>query len=834
MKTQKFDITGMTCSACSSHIENSLKKLDGVKSVQVNLLTNNMQITYDDKTLDESIIENEVENQGYKAYLHQEKSTKKTTQKGNPIENEKKEMKKRLYVSFIFLIPLMYVSMGDMIGLPQPAFLKGNENAVIFSFLQFLLTLPIVLVNKKYFQVGFKQLFKGHPNMDSLVAIGASAALFYGIFSIFQIGYGLGHGDLQKVHTYYHSLYFESAAMILTLITLGKFLEAKSKGKTSDAISKLMNLTPKKAIVLRNNEEIEISVEDLVINDLIIIKPGQTIPVDGIITEGNSSVDESSITGESMPVFKEKNSPVISGTINKSGAFTFRATKVGNDTTLSQIIMLMEEASSSKAPISRLADKISNIFVPVVIVIAVIATIVWLLLGYPFDFALSIGISVLVISCPCALGLATPVAIMAGTGKAAENGIIIKSAEALEIAHTVDTIVLDKTGTITEGKPKITDIKVDDFITENDFLRLLASLEKRSEHPLAEAIVNEANIRNLSLLSISDFQSLAGQGIEAKISGKTYLAGNLNLMQERNIEINGFDKISVKFADEGKTSLFFADNEKVLGIVAVADSIKPTSPEAIELFKNMGMSVVMLTGDSEKTAQAIQQQVKTSRFVAEVLPQDKEKEISRLQQNGSKVAMIGDGINDAPALVKADVGIAIGAGTDIAIEAADIVLIKSDLTDAVNVIKLSKAVIRNIKQNLFWAFFYNILGIPLAAGLFYSLNGLKLNPMFAAAAMSLSSLFVVTNSLRLRNFKSIKSSKTENKNLMKQKTIFIEGMSCSHCSGRVEKALNSIDGVEATVNLEEKKAIATLSKDVSDEMLKQAVENAGYEVKEIN
>jgi Cu+-exporting ATPase len=840
METQKFDITGMSCSACAVHIEKSLQKVEGIKTVRVNLMTNNMLVTYDNSMVNEAIIEKTVENEGYGASLHetvnmsdQSGSNKKTS---NFVEDEKKEMKSRLRISFIFLLPLMYVSMGQMIGLPMPSFLIGMENAISYAFAQFLLSLPIIFINKKYFQFGFKTLFKGKPNMDSLVAIGSSAAFVYGTFAIFQIGYGLGHAQMDLVHTYYHNLYFESGATILTLITLGKFLEVKSKGRTSDAITKLIDLSPKKAIVIREGIEIEIPVEQLLVNDLVVVKPGQTIPVDGIIVEGSSSVDESLLTGESLPVFKEKGNQVISATINKSGSFTFKTTKVGNDTTLAQMIALVEEAAASKAPISKLADKISSIFVPVVISIAIVTTIVWLLMGYPFDFALSIGISVLVISCPCALGLATPVAIMVGTGKAAENGILIKSAEALEIAHTIDTVVLDKTGTITEGKPKLTDIITNDSISENDLLSLLASMEKQSEHPLAEAILQETNKRNIELKTISHFNALIGQGIEASIDGKNYLAGNLNLMSERNVDLNNFDKISVNFAEEGKTPLFFADDKKVLGVIAVADSIKPSSKEAIERLKNMGITVVMLTGDNMKTALAIQKHINVNQVIAEVFPQDKEKEISKLQNEGKKVAMIGDGINDAPSLAKADVGIAIGAGTDIAIESADIVLMKSDLLDAVTALQLSKSVIRNIKQNLFWAFFYNVLGIPLAAGLFYSLNGLKLNPMFAAAAMSLSSVFVVTNALRLKRFKpsvSNKNKNTKNKITMKQKVMIIEGMSCAHCSSRVESALNAIDGVEANVTLSEKLACVVLSKDVSDETLKSAVENAGYRVAEI-
>lgn len=840
MKTEKFDVTGMTCASCVTHIEKSVSKLEGVKTVNVNLLTNSMTVIFDDSNLKTELIEKSVESAGYEARVH---NAPTKTAGIDFVQQEQDEMKMRWWVSLAFLLPLLYISMGHMIGLPLPHFFHGNENALIVAFTQFLLTIPIALVNKKYFLNGFKTLFKGSPNMDSLIAMGSSAAIVYGIFAIYRIGDAMGHADIQTVIQYSHDLYFESGATILTLITLGKYLEAKSKSRTSDAITRLMDLAPKTATVIRQNQELEIPVEQVVVGDIVVVKPGQRVPVDGTVNSGNSSVDESALTGESMPVFKEKGDNVLSASINKSGYFTLRATKVGNDTTLSHIIQLVEDASASKAPISKLADKISSVFVPVVIGIAVLATTVWMLLGYPFDFALSIGIAVLVISCPCALGLATPVAIMVGTGKGAEHGILIKSAESLQMANKIDTVVLDKTGTLTEGKPRVTDIFTVVSISENQLLQLAASLEKPSEHPLSEAILLEAESRGLKVEPVENFQAIPGQGIEAIFIEQTYLAGNLKLMTDRKVNMHNFPEISDKLAEEGKTPLFIANEKEVVGLIGVADVLKPTSKEAIEQLKALGMKVVMLTGDHAKTAAAIQSQLGISTVVAEVLPQDKDKEISKLQAGGRTVAMVGDGINDAPALMRSNLGIAIGAGTDVAIESADVVLMRNDLLDAVTTLRLSKAVMLNIKQNLFWAFFYNVIGIPLAAGVFYGMFGWKLNPMFAAAAMSLSSVTVVLNALRLTRFKPIVSiiSKEQilpeiltpkQNTIMSHKTLKIEGMSCGHCSARVEKALNGIDGVEAKVDLNTKTAELNLSKDVADETLKKAVEDAGYEVVE--
>lgn len=847
---QKFDVTGMTCSACSAHVEKAVSKVEGVRAVTVNLLSNNMAVEYDEAAVDAPQIIHAVEDAGYGASVHSAQPARQAQKPVDHVQEEISNMKFRLVVSFLFMIPLMYVSMGHMAGLPLPRWLHGNANAVSFAFTQFLLTLPILYVNRKYYKVGFKTLFKGSPNMDSLIAIGSTAAMVYGIIAIYMIGYGLGHGDSEMVSRYSMDLYFESAAMILALITLGKYLETRSKGKTSEAITKLMDLAPKTALVERGGTEIEIPVEEVAVGDMVIVKPGQSIPVDGEIAEGSSAVDESALTGESIPVEKHPGDRVIAATINKSGWFKFQATKVGGDTTLAQIIALVEDAANSKAPIAKLADKVSGIFVPVVIGIAVLAAAAWLVAGYSVEFALSTGIAVLVISCPCALGLATPVAIMVGTGKGAENGILIKSAEALETAHTINTVVLDKTGTITEGKPRVTDLVTAPGVEEDLLLSAAASIEKPSEHPLAEAIVEEASARGLLLRGVTGFSAVAGQGIEARIDGKRFLAGNLKMMRENGVPTDGFEQKGETLSEQGKTPLYFAAEGRMLGLVAVADTVKPTSRAAIDAFKSMGIDVVMLTGDNRRTAEAIRRQLGIDRVVAEVLPQDKEREVSAIQQTGKKVAMVGDGINDAPALTRADVGIAIGAGTDVAIESADVVLMKSDLLDAVTAIELSRAVIRNIKQNLFWAFFYNTIGIPLAAGIFFPLFGLRLNPMFGAAAMSLSSVCVVSNALRLKLFQPrrkavadtsapipattperVGETKSENKgeNGMEKK-MMIEGMSCGHCSARVEKALNALEGVSAKVDLEAKCAAISTEGKVSDEQLKAAVVDAGYEV----
>ena len=844
---KSFEVTGMTCSACSAHVEKSVRKLQGVESVSVNLLQNRMQVEYDDRALTEEAITEAVEKAGYGACPLEPASRGKAKEERRPRDamgQELAAMRKRLWVSIAFLIPLMYISMGHMMGLPLPGFFHGAANAITLAFTQLLLTLPILYVNRKYYQVGFKTLLRGAPNMDSLIAIGSSAAVVYGLVAIYAIGWGLGHGDLQLVEQYSMDLYFESAATIVTLITVGKYLEARSKGRTSDAISKLLNLAPKTAVIVRDGEEISIPLEEVQVGDTVVVRPGQSVPVDGVVLEGSSAVDESALTGESIPVEKGPGDKVIGATVNRSGYFTFRASKVGDDTTLAQIIRLVEEANSSKAPIAKLADKVSGIFVPTVIVIAVVAAAVWLLLGYPVDFALSIGIAVLVISCPCALGLATPTAIMVGTGKGAENGILIKSAESLEIAHQVDTVVLDKTGTVTMGRPTVTGLMPAGGVDSGELLAVAASVEARSEHPLAVAIVERAKQAGVKIRDAADFSATPGQGVAATVDGQRILAGNLKMMREAGVPLDGLDSAAAEWANQGKTPLYFSCEGRMLGLIALEDEVKPTSRAAIDAMKAMGLKVVMLTGDNKATAAAIQRRMGISRVVAEVLPQDKEEEVRRLQAEGHKVAMIGDGINDAPALARADVGIAIGAGTDVAIESADIVLMKSDLMDAVTAVQLSRATIRNIKQNLFWAFFYNSIGIPLAAGVFYGLLGWKLNPMFGAAAMSLSSVCVVSNALRLKLFKpklpaapaaareeepeTVTQEDKGEKNM--KKTMIVEGMSCGHCSARVEKALNALEGVKATVDLDSKTATIETTGLVTDDQLKAAVVDAGYEV----
>ncbi len=829
MKNAKFNIQGMTCSSCSSHVEKAVSKLEGVKNVTVNLLLNNMIVNYDETIVDNEKIIQAVLESGYDASLYEKtKEEKRKEKEGNQTKDNIKIMKNRLIISICFFIPLMYIAMHHMLyewfGLPVPEMIKmlfhGKENAITFGFTQFLLLLPIIYVNRNYFIVGLKRLFKGTPNMDSLIAIGSIAAIIYGIFAIYMIGYGLGHNQMELVEQYSMDIYFESAGTILTLVTVGKYLEAKSKRKTGDAISKLINLIPKTAIVIRGGKEIELNLEEIVVGDIIVIKPGGSIPVDGIIIEGNSSVDQSNITGESIPIDKTIGETLISGTINKSGYLKMKATKVGDHTTLSQIIKLVEEASNSKAPIAKIADKVSGIFVPAVISIAFLTIVIWILVGQSFEFALTMGIAVLVISCPCALGLATPVAIMVGTGKGAENGILIKSAEALEVLHSVDTIVLDKTGTITEGKPKVTDIV--SSLSQKELLKIAGSLEKKSEHPLAEAIVEKAKEEEIEILEVKEFMTISGRGIKGKIDGTNYFGGNKSFMKENNIDINSIISQSNELLRQGKTVLYFANENNIIGMIAVADTVKDTSYQAIQELKRKNIEVDMLTGDNKIVAQTIGNELGIDKVISEVLPQDKEKEVENLQKQGKKVAFVGDGINDSPALVKANVGMAIGSGTDIAVESADIVLMKNRLVDVVTAIDLSKAVIKNIKMNLFWAFFYNIIGIPVACGIFYPIFGLKLNPMIGAAAMSLSSVCVVSNALRLKKFQS---NFKEEKKKMNTKIIEIEGMQCNHCKMSVEKALNELDGItKVEVNIESKKAIIEINKKIENNKIKEAIE----------
>jgi len=853
MTKEKFDVRGMTCSACSSAVERSVSKLPGVRSVSVNLLSNSMVVDHDASVSAEDIA-NAVKSAGYDASPTRAAAPaeKKSAPAVDAARLESDSLKRRLIVSAAFTVPLFYIAMGHMFDWPLPSFLTGHQNVLAFAFTQFLLVLPVVVVNGKYYTRGFRALAKRAPNMDSLIALGSGAAVAYGVFAIYMIGYALGNMDHAMLERYSMDLYFESAAMILTLITLGKYFEARAKGRTSEAITKLLDLAPKTALVERNGAEVEIPVEQVAKGDTVIVKPGWRIPVDGVVTQGSTSVDESALTGESIPVEKVVGSQVIGATINRTGSFRFTAQKVGDDTTLAQIVRLVEEAASSKAPIAKLADRISGVFVPTVIAVALIAGAAWLLAGQSFEFAFTSAIAVLVISCPCALGLATPTAIMVGTGKGAENGILIKSAEALEAAHLIDTVVLDKTGTITEGRPRVTDVVAAD---DTELLRVAASLERHSEHPLADAITARADELGLDLAPVEDFLAVPGQGLQGRVDGTMVYAGNLRMMREKGIDTSALDGEADRLAEGGKTPLYFAGERGALGLIAVADVIMPTSPEAIGRFKEMGIDVVMLTGDNKRTAEAIRKKLGIGRALAEVLPQDKEREIYRLQGEGKRVAMVGDGINDAPALVRADVGVAIGAGTDIAIESADIVLVKSDLRDAATAIQLSRATIRNIRQNLFWAFFYNVVGIPIAAGILYPAFGIQLSPMIAAAAMSFSSVSVVSNALRLKRFRpsfeearapgqcdaacpavseNVRDKESEKKgDDGMRKVMTIEGMSCGHCSARVEKALGAIEGVSAKVDLDRKQAIVTLSKDVPDETLKAAVTNAGYEVKSI-
>ena len=950
----------MSCSACSSHVEKAVNKLENVEKASVNLLTETMDVTYDETKITSTEIIDAVVKAGYGASVMTEGSAAGAGGQstfgnagsiGRSVADGKQElqqkldadaraMKWRLGISIGFLIPLMYVSMHHMFkewfGIPVPAFIvntmHGNANAMNFALTQFLLLLPILYVNRKFFSVGFKTLAHRSPNMDSLIALGSGAALVYGIFAMYRISYGLGYGDLAVVEQYSHDLYFESSGTILTLITVGKYLESRSKGKTSEAITKLMNLAPKVAIlVTEDGQEKEVPTESLQKGDVFLVKPGSLVPVDGIVLEGNSSVDEAAITGESVPVEKQAGDHVVSATVNKSGFLKCRADRVGDDTTLAQIIRLVEEASASKAPIAQLADKVAGVFVPTVMTISLITLIVWLLNGATAEFAISTAIAVLVISCPCALGLATPVAIMVGTGVGAGNGILIKTGEALQQAKEIDTVVLDKTGTITSGKLKVEEVGgyQSDFPADA-MMQIAAALEKKSEHPLAEAVVEYAESFQLTIPEIVDFKATFGRGVEGALAadfhaekvakkdgptavfyagkrdstadvpensgkiaeqnpatgiarsdadsvtfpaGTKFYVGNLAFLQEKNITLpQGAAEGLNRMADEGMTPLLVAQEGRFLGIIGVSDTVKATSYEAINAWEKMGVRVIMLTGDNRRTAEAVRQKLGISEVVAEVLPQDKEKKVSELKAQGHKVAMIGDGINDAPALAAADVGMAIGAGTDVAMESADIILMKNDLRDAVTAMKLSRAVIRNIKENLFWAFFYNCIGIPLAAGVLYPAFQIRLNPMFGAAAMSLSSIFVVGNALRLRGFKSgftpLKKEASEvtrkeieithaaaegeqcilktpaeqnNRQDVKQekertntmtKVISIEGMMCSHCTGTVQKALEAVEGVKAvTMSLEQKNATVELASDVADEVLTKAVVDAGYEVK---
>ena len=834
MMTEQFAVTGMTCAACSAHVEKAVSRLSGVQSAPVNLMLGSMTVTYDEKAVTEGDIIAAVKAAGYGA------SPASQTDQGQLRRDQDaalRRRKKHLIWSVVFLVPLFYLSMGHMMGLPLPQVL--HMHPLLLACLQLALVIPILSLNRNYFTVGFSRLVKLSPNMDSLVAVGAAAGLVY---SLIEMGL-LAAGQVSGMP----DLYFESAGMILTLVTVGKYLEERSRGKTTGAISALLALAPESAVVRRQGQELTIPTEEIVAGDTVIVRQGGRIPVDGVITDGHAAVDESAITGESLPVEKVPGDAVTSATVTSSGYLELRATRVGGDTTLSQIIRLMEEAASSKAPISRLADRISGIFVPAVMAISLTAALLWAFVGgMDVRFCLSIAIAVLVISCPCALGLATPVAIMVGTGQAAQQGILIKSAESLELLHKVQTVVLDKTGTVTMGQPRVTDILCASGVTEEELLCVAASAEKPSEHPLAHAIVEESQARHIPLCPVSGFRSVPGGGIQATLSGEAVLAGNAGYLAQNGVSLAAMEADAHRLAEDGKTPLFFAESGHLLGCIAVADVVKPDSAKAIAALRRMGRRVVLLTGDNQRTANAIARQIGVDRVIAQVLPQDKAKCVAQLQQQGQRVAMVGDGVNDAPALAQADVGLAIGAGTDIAIESADVVLMKSSLLDIPAAMDLSRAVLRNIKQNLFWAFFYNSIGIPVAAGVLYPALHLTLNPMLAAAAMSLSSVCVVSNALRLRGWKppffadqpaptaplpesAVFQSQGKEENTV-NKTIHIDGMMCTHCTGRVEKALNDLPGVEATVDLDSKSAAVTCTPDVSDDTLRQAVEDAGYHV----
>lgn len=842
---QRFRVGGMSCAACSAHVEKSVGAVPGVTTVQVNLLAGSMTVEYDETACDSAKIIAAVESGGYTAEVDDGKQQAAPAQ-GEQVDEALHEMKKRIIVSAVFMVVLMYFSMGEMVGLPLPSYAAGMDGMFALALTELVLTLPIVIINRKYYINGFKTLLHRAPTMDALIAVGSGAALVYGIYALVRIGTA---PTPEAAHSFMHDLYFESAGMILTLVTLGKFFEARAKRKTGEAIAALMDLRPKMATVVRGGQTIEVPIELVKVGDLVVVRGGQSVPVDGVITEGSAFLDESAITGESMPVERHAGGTVIGATVSKSGYFVMRASRVGDDTTLSQIIRLVEEAGASKAPIAKLADKVAGVFVPVVMAIALVTAVIWLIAGETPSFALTRAISVLVISCPCALGLATPVAIMVGTGVGAKNGVLFQSAEALENLHNVTSVIMDKTGTVTEGRPVVTDVQTNG-IEKDELLSLALSLEKRSDHPLADAIVRYAHEQNAVERNVSDFEMIEGQGIRASVEGVPCMAGNERMLLASGLAVPGSMKeLSAKFAAAGKTPLFFAANRKVAGVFAVADVLKPTSRAAVQTLEKMNIEVTLLTGDNKKTAAAIASELGVREVIAEVLPQDKERIVREKQAAGRKVAMVGDGINDAPALARADVGIAIGAGTDVAISSADVVLMKSDLMDAVDAIRLSRQTIRNIRQNLFWAFFYNCIGIPIAAGALWVPFGIKLSPMIGAAAMSLSSVCVVSNALRLRFFKASEREKTQKdpvilpqsevktpeaaqhkeENVM-EKTIKVEGMMCMHCVAHVKKALEELPGVTAEVDLDGGKAVVRAEKLPEDAVLTGAVTEAGYKV----
>ncbi len=874
---QTFDVTGMTCAACKARVEKATAGVDGVADVVVNLLKNSMEVTYTDDAPEavakvNAAISVAIDKAGYgaepraasgvSASAAPDSGGVSAAKAARDAANKKTAaaeaaMRRRLIVSFVFTIPLFYLSMGHMFEWPLPSFFLGHENMITFAFTQFLLLIPVIAVNFKYFSGGFKSLVHGSPNMDSLIALGATASTAYGIVAIYRIGIGMGAGDIDAAHMAVMDLYFESAGMILTLITLGKYFEARAKGKTTDAISALMDLSPKVATRREGDAEVEVPLEQVCVGDVLVVRAGQSVPLDGTVMEGSAAVDESALTGESVPVEKQPGDAVIGATISKTGWFAMRVDRVGDDTALANIIRMVDEATSTKAPIEKLADKISGIFVPAVIAISLVTFVIWMVVSGDVTTALVHAVSVLVISCPCALGLATPCAIMVGTGRGARAGILAKTAEALQTAHGVQTVVLDKTGTITKGAPEVTDVLCASGVRAEELVAIAASIEKKSEHPLARAVVEYGEAIGVSTQEADGFQQVAGGGVTAKLRGEAYAMGNARLMEERGAYMGAFASEGERVADAGKTPLFLAKGPRVLGIIAVADTVKPTSAAAIAELRDMGVRTVMLTGDNERTAKAIQVECGVDDVIAGVLPDGKEREVASLSKQGA-VAMVGDGINDAPALARADVGIAIGAGTDIAIESADMVLMRSDLLDVPAAIQLSRATMRTIKQNLFWALIYNAICIPIAAGAL-SWAGFTLNPMIAAACMSLSSVCVVTNALRLRAWKprfahaskgsAVTPSHSESvsvceiayempagiqdttrKESLMEKTLHVEGMMCQHCVAHVKKALEGIAGVAcADVDLDGKKATVELSEDVADATLVDAVVDAGYE-----
>ena len=888
MSKQTFDITGMTCAACKARVEKATAKVDGVVDVAVNLLKNSMEVEYADESPDaiaqvNAAICAAVDKTGYGA-MPRENTPAGSDAGGvgageragapSPMTAQRKSselaaanerhMRMRLIVSIVFCVPLFYLAMGHMVGAPIPGFLQGDAGLLPFAFTQFLLLLPVIFVNFKFFSGGFKSLFHGAPNMDSLIALGSTASTVYGIAMIYVMGSALGSGDMQAAREASMNLYFDSASMILTLITLGKYFEARAKGKTTGAIEALMDLSPKTATVVRNGIEEEVPIEQVRVGDILVVKAGERVPVDGVVLEGSAAVDESAITGESVPAEKAVGDSVTGATVSRTGWFKMQAQRVGGDTTLAGIIRLVDEATSTKAPIEKMADKISGIFVPAVIAIAVLVFAIWILVGGTFQAALTHAITVLVISCPCALGLATPTAIMVGTGRGATHGVLIKSAEALETAHDVKTVVLDKTGTITNGAPSVVSLECASGASEQELLSVALSVEKLSEHPLAQAVAAYAEERGARVHAATDFEQVAGGGVRATVEGAACIAGNARLMESEHIDLGALVQAGERAADAGATPLYFARDGKAMGMVSVADEVKPTSAQAIAELADMGVNTVMITGDNERTARAVRRKCGIGQVIAGVLPQDKAAEVARLAESG-RVAMVGDGINDAPALARADVGIAIGAGTDIAIESADVVLMKSDLLDVPAAIQLSRATMRTIKQNLFWALFYNAICIPVAAGAL-SWAGINLNPMIAAAAMSLSSVCVVSNALRLRGWKpkfahsamsaepcsatsascedfssespsacqaggeSDTQDSSDRKESTMEKTLHVEGMMCQHCVKHVTKALEGVPGVaKALVDLDSKSATVELSEDVSDETLIAAVVEEGYE-----